>query len=217
MRFPSQKITSLMHQLQKQTHHTHTSLEMFVKIMHIMYDKTLRYLDEEGKKVFQLQESLVAKRKSEKKFLDDLLNQKINAITMLHDFNAHKELLEDFILKAESVKNDQVNHDFHMHDLKSKLRKIVASIRLMYQTLDALINTYNAFMNMNTNMIAMTLTVFTAIIGVCNLFVGMYGMNVKLPGQEYDHTFYYIISGLLILGSIMSFFFYRISVMRKYK
>jgi magnesium transporter len=50
-------------------------------------------------------------------------------------------------------------------------------------------------------------TIFTAIIWVMTFVSGMYGMNVRLPGQESEYMFYVIIMLMtLVIGWLLRYF-----------
>lgn len=178
MRFPSHHLDQYIKQCEENAPQLAHMMELLYQIINTMYTKTIDSIHLAGQDIFRLQDSMIYQKKSEKEFLDSLMTQKINMIALLHNFKPHKELLSDLVQFATE---QQIDISIYFSNLTAKLDKIIANTSMLYETTEALINTYNALMNMNTNSLITTLTIFTAIIGTCNLIVGTYGMNIPLP------------------------------------
>jgi Mg2+ and Co2+ transporter CorA len=177
---PSEHLNAYIHECETGINQLESPLQVLYRILTVMYDKTLHSLHIAGQDVFRLQESMIYHKKSETDYLESLMTQKINMIAVMHNFKPHKDILADLsmILKDKTPKLK-----VYRADLGSKLKKMISTTSVLFDTTDALINTYNALLNMNTNNLITRLTIFTAIIGACNLIVGTYGMNIPLPGQ----------------------------------
>lgn len=99
-------------------------------------------------------------------------------------FEEDQNLVEDLLL----------NNDQSIEAIRSNLRSI-SNIR----------DAYTAISSNNLNQTITLLTVATMVIALPNVFFGMYGMNVELPGQR-SHWAFPIIIGInliLILGVIV--------------
>ncbi len=197
LRIPSIHLNNYIQQCISGTVQIDNPLQVLYRILTVMYDKTLHSLQISGQDVFRLQESMIYRKKSEKDYLENLLTQKINMIAVMHNFKPHRDILSDIttILKDKSPKLK-----IYRKDLSSKLKKMISSTEVLFDTTDALINSYNALLNMNTNNLITRLTIFTAIIGACNLIVGTYGMNIPLPGQGGTSLIMFgVIAGLMLI------------------
>lgn len=166
-------------------------------VIDAMYDKTIWLLNKSSKDVNTMEEKLFDSNKLEKELLESLTIKKRNIVNLKHLFLPHKEILEEFQdIIPKFYKEDL---DVYFEDLVSRVDRILNVIDNSHENVESLFETYNSLMTIKTNSVINILTFFTAITWVLTLISGIYGMNIKLPGQENEY-FYAIL--LLIMGAV---------------
>jgi len=102
-------------------------------------------------------------------------------------FEADQELLEDLIIDSQQS----------LDMCKTSIKKIV-NIREAYSTI----------LTNNLNKVMKILAVLTLIMGIHEVIVGFYGMNVRLPMEQNPLAFFYIFILLFALSLILVLIFY---------
>jgi magnesium transporter len=97
--------------------------------------------------------------------------------------------------------------DVYFEDLESKLDKIINSAMILYETIQSLVDTYDAMLNLQTNTVIRTLTVFTALTWILTFISWFYGMNIQLPlmNNPYARVFVMILMLAIIFMTIQYF------------
>ena len=144
-------------------------------------------------------------------FLEELMTKKVNMVILQHTFRPQRELLHEIkrdVKKLYNRDNEQADEFFlYVDDLDSKLNKIINNTSVLFETVRSLTDTYDGLMNMQTNNIITTLTIFTAVTGIMAVIVGAYGMNVPLPFAGSPYAFRGILVFMLsLLGLITTWF-----------
>lgn len=95
-----------------------------------------------------------------------------STLAMAHRLRENKhELLDDTELEA-------------LDDIMLHINQLLVSTQSHLETVNSIRNAYGTIANNSLNKRMKTLTVFTVLIALPNVFYGMYGMNVILPFQD---------------------------------
>lgn len=211
-RFESSNLENFMKEFQqnilvdKKKSHVTPSVLLY-DIIEVMYDKTLKSLNLDGKEVFLLQETIIDSKKLTKEVIEKLMNKKLNMIFLKHNFGPQSEIMKDLGDALNKFYKSDISE--YMYDLEVKVGKINNNIAILYESLRSMTDTYNSLMNIEINRVITVLTIFTAIMWAVNLVAGIFGMNVWLPFQSYPYIFFIIIGIMVSIGCIMLFFFKR--------
>jgi magnesium transporter len=109
----------------------------------------------------------------------------ITFVTVEDNLNQYRMNLSGMLVVAERL--HEALHDTTdkeaIDDILLYIRQLLVSIDTHNQTITSIRNAYGTIANNVLNQRMKTLTVFTVLIALPNLFYGMYGMNVPLPFQ----------------------------------
>lgn len=113
----------------------------------------------------------------------------IHFVTIEDNLNEYQFCLQDTLAVTERLKDN--NHDFFsddeletLDDTKLYIKQLMSAVSSHIQSIASIRNAYSTIANNTLNLRMKTLTVFTVLIALPNVFYGMYGMNVPLPFQE---------------------------------
>jgi len=175
------------------------------KLVDGMYDKALKSLNKFTKEVMSLEEDMFDHEWVSKGILEEIVTKKRNSIFLKSAFMPQTEIIDE--LQESTMKFFGGEFDVYFEDLAYKIDKIRNHIMNLYQNIDSLSDTYNTLMTMKTNKIVWVLTIFTAIVWSMTFVTGLYGMNVRLPGEWISHAFFAVLWVIVVLASIMITFF----------
>jgi magnesium transporter len=110
----------------------------------------------------------------------------ITFVTVEDNLNEYRMNLSGMLVVAERLKDvyrEPKDHEA-LEDVLLYIRQLLVSIDSHNQTITSIRNAYGTIANNVLNQRMKTLTVFTVLIALPNVFYGMYGMNVALPFQD---------------------------------
>lgn len=144
-------------------------------------------------------------REISRSVIEDLMVKKANAAFMKYTFLPQKDILTEIQKVCEWFYAWDL--DVYFADLQSKLDKIINSTLLLYETIQSLTDTYDAMLNLQTNAIIRTLTVFTALTWIMTFISWFYGMNIKLPFMQHQYIWVYLMFCMItiVVGTILYF------------
>ncbi|MEF2175184.1 MAG: magnesium transporter CorA family protein [Candidatus Absconditabacteria bacterium] len=182
-----------------------TPYYILYKIVDVMYDKTIKMLIRSNKDIVEMEEGLFSSQKLNQNVLEDMMIKKRNYVVLKHAFIPQEEIITD--LQKELPKLYEEDLDVYFEDALFKLDRIQSQITVLYETIEALADTYNGLLTIQTNAIVKLLTIITAIMGMLTLISGIYGMNVQLPTLRGYWTFALIISTMVIVSATFIYIF----------
>ncbi len=160
------------------------TFDLVYDIIDTMYDKSVKGLAKASQDVVRLQDH-IGTRSTDKNVLEEIMDRKINMITLQHIFRPQRQTLHEFkqiLKKVLRTDEDEVEDaKLYMEDLDSKLDKILDNISLNYESLKSLAETYGDMIDLQTNKNISRLTMVTVGTGLMSVLAGLYGMNVALP------------------------------------
>ncbi len=102
--------------------------------------------------------------------------------------------------KHESLDNDSLEA---LDDIALHVQQLLVSISSHLSSVESIRNAYSTVANNTLNQRMKTLTVFTVLIALPNVFYGMYGMNVPLPFQEETWSYGAIVGFTVLLITLV--------------
>lgn len=175
-----------------------TPYYILYKIVDVMYDKTIKMLIRSNKDIVEMEEWLFSSQKLNQNVLEDMMIKKRNYVVLKHAFIPQEEIITD--LQKELPKLYEEDLDVYFEDALFKLDRIQSQITVLYETIEALADTYNWLLTIQTNAIVKLLTIITAIMWMLTLISWIYWMNVQLPTLRWYWTFALIISTMVIVS-----------------
>lgn len=131
----------------------------------------------------------------------------IKFITIEDNLNEYRSCLHETETLCERLmENDKWRFTGNaledLDDIRLHIRQLISEVRRHAQTITSIRNAYGTISNNTLNQRMKTLTVFTVLITIPNVFFGMYGMNVALPFQHevWAYGSVTLVSLLVILG-----------------
>ena len=123
--------------------------------------------------VLKLQDSIGTNKTTDKKLLEEIMDRKINMITLQHIFRPQRQTLSEFkqiLKKVLRTDEDEVEDaKLYIEDLDSKLDKILDNISLNYESLKSLAETYGDMIDLQTNKNLSRLTMVTVGTGMMSV------------------------------------------------
>jgi magnesium transporter len=175
-----------------------SSYYILYMVIDAMYDKVINILVKWNKDILALEKSIFEEKMTSKKMLEGIMIKKRNLVFLKHNFIFQWELLEELQGETEKLYKGQI--DLYYEDLISKLDKVENNIDIQFKNTDSLIDAYNSLTNIKLNALLTNLTVLTLIIWVNTWVVGLYGMNVNLPMQEWQSAFLIILTSMIVMS-----------------
>lgn len=188
------------------------TFDLVYDIIDIMYDKSVKGIAKASQDIVKLQTMMETNTTRDKQLLEELMSKKINMITLQHIFRPQRQTLSEFkqiLKKVLHTDEDEVaDAKLYIEDLDSKLDKILDNVSLNYELLKSLAETYGDMIDLQTNKNISQLTTVTVATGMMSVLVGLYGMNVVLPGADHPWMFWMIVL-LGILCIVVGFMIFR--------
>lgn len=130
--------------------------------------------------------------------LNDYLDALIPTNTAL------EKLLSGKLLKLYEDDKDLVE------DLSVDVEQLIARCKSLLRTITNVRDSYRAVMDTRLNETIRLLTVITLALTIPTALAGLYGMNVRLPGNEASpQTFWYIVLTSIISAAALSYYFLK--------
>jgi magnesium transporter len=125
----------------------------------------------------------------------------IHFVTIEDNLNEYKMNLNGMLVIAERLREalKSNGHTEAIEDILQYIRQLVVAIDRYNQSITSIRNAYGTVANNVLNQRMKTLTVFTVLIALPNVFYGMYGMNVLLPFQNESWAYPVVVSFSIIV------------------
>lgn len=185
---------------------TTDSLKMLLLVLDQIVDQYEIKLNTISRQIKSIRSRLRVEEIRNKDFIDfvvieDVLNEFLSALSPTNAI-LRRLLLGKFIRLHDNdkdvIQDLLLNNEQSIEGCKSSLKSIV-NIREAYSTI----------MSNNLNRVMRLLTVLTVVISVPTLISSMYGMNVNLPFQNSDESFFVVVGVSIITATSLLFFFRR--------
>lgn len=130
----------------------------------------------------------------------------VHFVTIEDNLNEYNLCLQDMLVVVERLAEN--THKLfkpgeleELEDTRLYMRQLTSAVTSHIQTITSIRNAYSTIANNTLNLRMKTLTVFTVLIALPNVFYGMYGMNVALPFQSAPWAY-----GVIVLFTIFLIF-----------
>ncbi len=130
----------------------------------------------------------------------------IHFVTIEDNLNEYHFCLQDTLVVIERLKENTYKL-FSAHELEGLddamlyIKQLVSAVASHNQTINSIRNAYSTIANNTLNQRMKTLTVFTVLIALPNVFYGMYGMNIALPFQDSPWAY-----GVIVIFTVLLIF-----------
>ena len=151
------------------------------RIIDGFYDKTIKSLTFSSQKLLDIQTNIANKGED---VIDDLINEDLNKIFIKHNFLSQEEIIDDLIEHISKLHEKHLTTYFN--DLKSKLAKIIRTIKVLTEKNDSLMAAYNTFIGIKSNKSVTRLTFINSIFMPLTVIAGIGGMSERsmMTGPE---------------------------------
>ena len=128
----------------------------------------------------------------------------VHFVTIEDNLNEYSHNLAEMLTVAERlVENKQyklsIRDQEALNDTILHVKQLLSGVKSHALTIASIRNAYSTIANNTLNRRMKTLTVFTVLITLPNVFFGMYGMNVILPFQDQGWAYAFIVIFTMIL------------------
>ncbi len=174
-------------------------------ISHLLYSLLSELLDDVFPMLIHLSEDIDAVESRiftdyEKNLIQELLRIKTNVVNVRKSMQGHKKVISSLLMGAEArFPADKL--DAYFAHLIEHTKEIWDVLEIQRETIDALHETNASLIDFRINEIMKTLTIFSVTLFPLNLLASIFGMNtihMPLVGSRYG---FWIILGLMMLGS----------------
>lgn len=116
--------------------------------------------------------------------IDDLINEDINKIFIKHNFLSQEEIIDDLANHVERFHEKHLTTYFN--NLKTKLAKIIRTIKILTEKNDSLMTAYNTFLSIKSNKSVNRLTFVNSIFLPLTVIASIGGMSERtmMTGPE---------------------------------
>jgi magnesium transporter len=109
--------------------------------------------------------------------IDELINEDLNKIFIKHNFLSQEEIIDDLIDHVKQLHEKHLTTYFN--DLKTKLSKIIRTIKVLTEKNDSLMGAYNTFIGIKSNKSVTRLTFVNSIFMPLTVIAGIGGMSER--------------------------------------
>jgi magnesium transporter len=128
----------------------------------------------------------------------------VHFVTVEDNLHEYAQNMSEMMAVAERLREDKLyklsrQDQEALDDTLLHMKQLIMGVKSYAVTIASIRNTYGTIANNNLNRRMKTLTVFTVLIALPNLFYGMYGMNVALPFQHSAEAYVVIVLFTIVL------------------
>lgn len=184
---------------------TNTSLLLY-NILNYLLRSLFPQMDHIIKKVDELEEKILKKKKQEELTLEILVFRK-ESIDFKRIFGPNIKVIEEIAEKPDPVLGTEMSPYFSdLHSISSRLMGLIIG---QAETLSVLQETNETLISNKISTIIKTLTMFSVIVFPLTLFAAIWGMNVEnmpLVGHPYD---FWILIAMMGAGTLVFITFFK--------
>lgn len=138
----------------------------------------------------------------------------IQFVTVEDNLNEYHMNLSGMMAVAERLRNGVLQPSEHeaLDDIVLHIRQLLSAGESYGQSITSIRNAYTTIANNTLNQRMKTLTVFTVLIALPNVFYGMYGMNIALPFADAPWAYTMIVGFTIFLISTVYILAKRLKV-----
>jgi len=169
---------------------------LLYKMLDALFDNTIVGLKKFNDDLMGIQEKIFGGKYMDKHLLSTLLTKGRNASYIQNLIEPQGEIISE--LNKATIKLYEWDLDVYFEDLAYKVDKIMSQANGLFKHTESLSDKYNTLVTLRTNTIITVLTIVTAIVWFLTLITGFYGMNIKLPGQDFPYMGW-LVGGLMLV------------------
>lgn len=149
---------------------------------------------------------------------DDVRNLRSRDIATLTEYerklNDYLDALQPTNVAVEKLLGGRLlplyedDHDL-VEDLSIDLEQLMGRCKSLLRTITNVRDSYRAVIDTQLNETVRILTVITLALTIPTMMAGLYGMNVELPGEQWPHMFWVVVSISALSALLLSFYFLK--------
>lgn len=183
-----------------------SSAILLYEILERLIDDCYRLLDNNSLEIKHVEELIFSRQ--QKEAVERILLLRRNIINIRKIMQNHKNILKE-LTKMKSSLVDPVAMKKYYDSLVEDSKRLWENLDNQKEMVEVLTSTNESLMNNQMNLIMKTLTVFSVIVFPLTLLAAIFGMNViKMPLIELENGFWIII-GIMLLGTIGMILFFK--------
>ena len=130
-----------------------------------------------------------------------------NIITLKHMLTPQITVLKTLEMRVNSRFQDDI--EVYFEDVQDKLEQVVQDIHVFQENLDSIEDAFKSMIEMETNEVIKTLTLFSSLMLPLTVITGFYGMNVEhLPWSHSPWAPIFLMIGSIV-AMIVGFFLFQ--------
>lgn len=181
-----------------------TSGFVLYEIIQAMLEKMFKVCDNLNKDLKQI-ESMVFE-KTDYSLVKQIMIKKRNIVILKHMFLPQISVMNLIEFNINKLFAGEIEQYFE--DLEDKIEHIVNDIKILFEYIETIEDAFKSIIDIKTNSIMTFLTLFSAFMLPLTLITSFYGMNIKLPFQNYPF-FIYILLFFTSLSMIFIYLYYK--------
>jgi magnesium transporter len=178
---------------------------LLYKIVDDCVDASFPMLRKMGNKLEHLEEEIFEGRSAE--IVRDLSNVKQEIINFRKIIRPQRAVIADLERTKQRYIADDL--DLYFDDINDASERIWQMLEGFKETAEALEDTNESVLAHRLNDVLRVLTVLTVVFLPLTLITGIFGMNVRVPGEGDPTAFWIVIASMLVLATAMIAFFRR--------
>ncbi len=185
----------------------HGSGFLLYELLDHLYSSALPILDFIERNLTSLERD-VFNLSRQQDLLKDILNLKKNIITFRRVITPQRHVIAQ--IEHKNQKFLPASLEIYFDDVVDKVEKIWNSLENHKELIESLQDTNESIISHTTNNVIKILTVFSVLLLPLTFLTGLYGINVALPGDDFQHVFYVlvIIMATVVTG-MLAYFKYK--------
>ncbi len=177
------------------------------RLMEGLFEAGFPLVESITRRLRKVEETLFEREEGAEVFRE-VLTIKRNIITMRSILQPQRTLVAS--LQHAGVKFLGQNLQLYFDDIHDAIERQWSLLDSARELSEALHDTQESWLTFKTNAVVRTLTVFSVTLLPLNVIIGLYGMNVHIPGQESPIAFWMILGGIaLSMMSILGYSAYK--------
>lgn len=165
----------------------------------------LKYLGRLDRETDRIERELRVSMKNEEIF--DLLAVQKSLVYFTTSLRANEAVLQK-LLRTKTVKMYEEDEDL-LEDVIVENKQASEMTKIYTDTLTAMMDAFTSVISNNLNRVMKFLTSVTILLSIPTIVASIYGMNVRLPFQEYQHAFLLTCVIWLVISGAFAFVFWK--------
>jgi Mg2+ and Co2+ transporter CorA len=180
-----------------------SSYYLVYTILDTLYSKIQKLINRWIKNIRHYEDFLFSSKEHTNDIILELGQKQRNSIYLKHLLESHTDILNDLHTAMKTPWWWQF--DVYFEDLTFKLEKLIRQHKQYHESLASLFSSLRIVIDLQTDHNVVNLTRVTVLLWSFAVITWYFGMNVRLPGEEWPWTAR-LLATLFLWGSLIAFF-----------